>query len=374
MKKIRILTFHYAHNYGAMLQAYALQKVLFKGSNDVKFVDYRKRSIENSYKIFKPIRKNIIKWVRDNINSLKYYNLNKKRYKAFNKFMYDKLNLTERINNIKQLENHLEADIYITGSDQVWNINIVKGLSDMYTLNFKLNNIKKIAYAASVGDAGLIVQNADEYKNKISQIDYISVRENDAKIELGEIINKDIEVVLDPTLLLTKIDWNNEIEGCSCEKHKYIVAYVVNPDSEYVKIVNYLSEKTGLKIIHFDLKNPGYNNVLKSAYTEGPLNFVNYIKNAEYVVATSFHATVFSIIFNKKFFIIPHRKTGARVINLLRKLDIDGRNFTSLDEFKNINYNFETDWESVEKKLAREREKSINWLNNAIEGVDEKFE
>lgn len=369
MKKIRILTFHYAHNYGAMLQAYALQKVLSKNEeNEVKFIDYRKSNIENSYKIFKPIRKNIPMWFKDNFNSLKYYTSKKLRYNNFNEFLYGKLNLTERIHSIKELESLSKADMYITGSDQVWNTNIVRELSDIYTLNFKSNSGKKIAYAASVGDANLIVENAEEYKNKISNINYISVRENDAKIELEKIINKNIELVLDPTLLLSVDDWNNEIKNYTNITDEYILAYVVNPDSEYIKIVNDLSQKTGLKIIHFGLENPGYNNVFKSAYTEGPLDFINYIKNAKYVVATSFHATVFSILFKKKFFIVPHRKTGARVTNILKQLGIEGRAFSSLEDFKNIDYNFETDWKIVEKKLEDERKKSIKWLTNAIEG------
>ena len=369
MKKIRVLTFHYAHNYGAMLQAYALQKVLSRNEkNEVKFIDYRKSNIENSYKVFKPIRKNMLRWFKDNINSLKHYNSKKLRYNNFNKFLYSKLNLTERVYSIKELTELSKADIYITGSDQVWNPNIVMELSDIYTLNFKLESVKKIAYAASVGDASLIAERAEEYKNKISNINYISVRENDAKIELEKIINNNIEVVLDPTLLLSIDDWNNEIKDCANITDKYILAYVVNPDSEYIKIVNDLSQKTGLKIIHFGLENPGYNNVFKSAYTEGPLDFINYIKNAKYVVATSFHATVFSILFKKKFFIVPHRKTGARVTNILNQLGIEGRAFSSLEDFKNIDYNFETDWKNVEKKLEDERKKSIKWLTNAIEG------
>ena len=107
--------------------------------------------------------------------------------------------------------------------------------------------------------------------------------------------------------------------------------------------------------------------MIKSIYTKGPLEFISYIKNANYVVATSFHATVFSIIFNKKFFVIPHRKTGERVTNLLDKFQIKGRTFYSYDEFKNIDYNFETDWENVNKLVEKERIESYRWLENAIE-------
>src|SRR5699024_6214752 len=104
-----------------------------------------------------------------------------------------------------------------------------------------------------------------------------------------------------------------KIEKFRKQKQKYILAYMVEEDLEYTKIVNCLSEMTGLKIIHFERVKRKMKNALKSAYTKDPFEFVNLIKNADYVVTTSFHATVFSIIYNKKFFVIPHKKTGARV-------------------------------------------------------------
>lgn len=370
MKKIGIVTFHKAHNYGAMLQAFALCNTL-KKENNVEIIDYYNSRIYNVYKIIRPFNSNFVESVKTLILDIIYLSKKNKRYKNFDKFINNKCNLSKTFNSIADIDK--EADIYdilITGSDQVWSKNIVGELSDVYTLNFGSRSKKtnKISYAASVGDAKMIADNTEEYNNKLSNISYISVREEDAKEQLEKIIDKSVDVVLDPTLLLTKKDWNNEIVNIEKEEQQYICAYVVKPDEEYVKIVNDLSEKTGLKVIHFGLRNPGYKNVLKSAYTEGPLEFVNYIKNAEYVVATSFHATVFSIIFNKKFFIVPHRKTGARVTNLLDKLGITGRTFSTLQEFESIDYNFETDWNSVEKRLEEERQKSLAWLNNAIEG------
>lgn len=365
-KKVGIITFHKAHNYGAFLQVYALQKQVVKLKNECFVINYYDKNIMKSYKLFK-FSKNPVKCMKLLFKSLKNYKKNKKRYDKFNYCINEKLNLTKVYKNFTSLVNdYPKLDSYITGSDQVWNSTITKGLQDSYTLNFGDSQIKRISYAASVGDVSQISKNSEEFNEKISGIDYISVREEDAKEELAKIINKPIEVVLDPTLLLTKEEWNEKIEEIENIKEKYILAYVVEPDEEYIKIVNDLSERTGLKVIHFGIKNPGYKNVLKSAYTEGPLEFVNYIKNAEYVVATSFHATVFSIWYNKKFFIIPHKKTGSRVTNLLEKLEIENRTFSSLEEFKNIDYNFETDWEKVNKNLEIEREKSLKWLENAI--------
>ena len=371
MKKIGILTFYNAHNYGAMLQAFALQKKI-NSNNTVKIINYRNPVIEKQYKIIRPYNKNIKKFIKGLCSDILMFPLNVKRRNSFNKFMKNNYNLSSEVRTMQEIINLTnDFDDIIVGSDQVWNIGITGSLSDFYTLNFD-NTPKKISYAASVGDASQINSNKDIFKTKLTKLDYISVREEDAQLELSKIIDKPISVVLDPTLLLKKEEWNSLLSIDNTVKEKFILAYVVEADEEYIKIVNDLSEKTGLKVIHFGKRNPGYKNVLKSAYTEGPLEFVTYIKNAEYVVATSFHATVFSIIFNKKFFIVPHRKTGARVTNLLDKLGIEGRTFSSYNEFKDIDYNFETNWKEVNKKLDIEREKSINWLLNAIN--DEKEE
>lgn len=371
MKKVKILTFHRAHNYGAVLQTYALQKKLTEMGYNAFVCDYRNLKIENRYKPICFKGKSIKKQVKNLIKYGLYHRKMNLRYKEFNKFINTKMNLSKSFYSIEDLENAVEEnEIYISGSDQVWNKKIVGELSDIYTLKFNTKGGRKISYAASVGQDSLIDENKNEYYEKISKLDKISVREENTKKALEKIIiKKDITVVLDPTLLLSKNQWNEEINHTEIVvSEKYICAYVVQPDEEYIKIVNNLSEKTGLKVIHFDMRNPGYKNVLKSAYSEGPLEFVKYIKNAEYVVTTSFHATVFSVIFNKKFFCVPHKTTGSRVTNLLNKLDVKDRVYYNLEDFKDIDYKFETNWENVEKKLEQEREKSLNWLKNAIEG------
>lgn len=366
MKKIGIITFHKAYNYGAILQTFALKKEVILLKNDVFVIDYENEFLYKNYRLIHPFRKNIIKFIKNLGSDIKNYKINKKRKIKFDKFIKEKFNLIN-------INEESGLDCIITGSDQVWNINITGKLDDYYTLNNKETNSieNRISYAASIGDVHLIVKNKQLYKEKIGNLDCISVREEDAKKELIKIIDKPISVVLDPTLLLTKIEWKKEIYNLKKINDKYILAYVVEPDKEYIKIVNDLSKKTGLKVIHFGLKNPGYKNVLKTAYTEGPFEFINYIKNAEYVVATSFHATIFSIIFNKKFFVIPHKKTGSRVTNLLDKLGIEGRTFNNYNEFKDINYDFETNWEEVEEKLEEERQKSLKWLKNAINNEKE---
>lgn len=365
MKKVGITTFHNAHNYGAMLQSFALCSVL-GDKYEVELVNYFNHKIYDQYKIIRPFGKNPFRLLRNLGDDIFHLNSRKNRYNSFEHFMSTNCKMSKMVYSEGELKN-VDYDVLITGSDQVWNPKIVGELSNIFTLNFGSDNIKRISYAASVGDAKMISLNKIEFKKKLAALDMVSVREQDAKEELDKILEKEVTVVLDPTLLLTTDQWNIKLKGIKKQEEKYILAYVVQPDDTYVKIVNDLSEKTGLKVIHFGLKNPGYKNVLKSAFSEGPLEFVDYIKNAEYVVATSFHATVFSIIFHKKFFVIPHRVTGARVTNLLDKLNIKNRNFNCFGEFQNIDYNFETNWNKVDKILDNERKKSIEWLISSIE-------
>ncbi|MBR1654222.1 MAG: polysaccharide pyruvyl transferase family protein [Clostridia bacterium] len=368
MSSIKILTFHRAVNYGAILQTYALEKTLTKLGYNANVLDYRDNDIELPFKINNYKGMPFNKKIKKLIKNLIFYKKIKQRNSEFEKFINQNLRITESVNNEAEiLKMEQSGDVYITGSDQVWNTSITKGLSDIYTLNFKSSN-KKISYAASVGNIGYIEENVSEFKNKISQIDKISVREDDARETLEKLLDKDVVTTLDPTLLLSKDDWQELVkEKQYTEKEKYIFSYFVTKDEEEIKIVNYLSKKTGLRIIHTELINPGYKNVIKTIFNSGPINFLVNIKNAEYVVTTSFHATVFSIIFNKNFFVIPHKKTGARVTNLLKKLGLQDRIFSSLEDFSKYNYNEDIDWNSAEEKLNKEKEKSIYWLKEAIE-------
>lgn len=371
MKKIGIITFQRAHNYGASLQAYALQRILEKKDYDVKFINYIDKEIDKNYRIFRIYSGNIIIKLKSIISSIIYFDKNKKRYSNFESFINHKLKLTEKYKTLNELKNNSpQLDCYITGSDQVWNPDITNGLSDAYTLNFGSDKINRVSYAASIGKSSL---GQEDYKTKLSRLNYISVREKTAKDLLEPVLNRSIEVVLDPTLLVSGGEWESYFNLKNNINEKYILAYRVENNEEYVKIVNELSRKTNLKVINFEKRDRhSYVNFMKSAYTEGPEEFVRLIKNAEYVVTTSFHATVFSILFHKRFFVVPHKTTGSRVTDLIDKLHIKNRIYYTIDEFKAYtNYKEEVDYTESDKNLLEEREKSINFLEEAIDGKKE---
>ena len=355
MKKIGILTFHRAHNCGALLQAFALQEFLKKDYNPF-FLDYYSKYVYNQYKILKPLGKNPIKIPFRLYTNLKFYNLHKQKYYNYTRFIEQNLN-------IHPLSFYKTCDSIIVGSDQVWNPNITGGVDKFYTLSFFKGKINKISYAASFGNKNYLLENKNKFKLKLSDFDFISVREEDSKVPLENIINKNVDVVLDPTLLLSKEKWDEYLDK-KIVNEKYVLAYNIEPNKRYINLVNYVAKEKKCKIIYFDKENIGYKYPLFSAYSFDPFDFINLIKNAEYIVTTSFHATVFSIIFNKQFWVIPHAQTGARVINLLSQFNLNYRIIKN-DNFEHI-FLDEVNYKMVNKQLELERKKSADWLKNSL--------
>lgn len=368
MKKIDIITFQNAHNYGATLQTFALQKYLSDKEYDAKDINYKNKDIGNQYKVFKLNAQNELSFIKSIVVGIRDLIPNIVRHNRFEKFIKNNIKLTKRYESEKELKNvPPEADVYITGSDQVWNTGITNGLRDSYTLNFGNKKVIRISYAASIGNPIIYDYEKDFFKKKLKNIDHISVREKIAKENLEKLGFKNIKVCIDPTLLVTKKVWEELIKDCKSIKKDYIFAYEVEPNDEYYEIVNKFSKEINIPIIHFEKKSKKYNNVLKKAYTSGPLEFLSLIKNSKCVICTSFHATVFSIIFHKDFYVIPHKNTGNRVTNLLEMLKIKDRVFYNYDEFKKRDTNSKIDWYEVDKNLEELRNDSANWLIESIE-------
>ena len=370
MKKLGIMTFYNAHNYGAMLQALALQDFFKNSQNiDTYIINYRNPIIDNRYKLNNWKSKKL-KQIIKNIYKIIFYSKKfNKRNQAFESFIKNNFVLTKPYLTEQELkEDYPKFDYYVTGSDQVWNYKITNNVEDAYVLNFGDENIIRFSYAASIGNDNIESKYNDIYKEKLKKLDMISVRENSAKIKLEGILKRDIFETIDPTLLVKREYWEEKLKCKEIrEKEKYILAYQVDPNSEYNKIVNYISQKLGYKVIHFERRNNNYKNILRSAYTEGPLEFINLIKNAEFVINTSFHGTVFSTIFHKKFLVIPHTETGSRMIDYTDKIGLHNRIVYKLEDLNNIDFNETINYNNVERILENERKKSEEFIVKALE-------
>lgn len=360
MKKIALLTFHRAYNYGARLQAYALFRKLELWGHDCLVVRYETPSQMAQYKIFQPDF-SLIGILRNVRNILNYY-ANKKRKACFDDFSDTNCRYTNIVTNKRQLQRLLnQYDVVLVGSDQTWNIK-EKAFDDVYFLPFDIKG-KKVSYASSAGDD--VKTWSDEEKlriaNNLRGFESLSIRENSGKEMLRQ-NGIDAVQVVDPTLLLTKYDWEN-VQSCNIvHDEKYILYYSVKSTDFSVQFVKHLSSITGLKVIAIHPQNSfELNSGFIRKIEMGPDGFIEYISKAKYVVTTSFHATVFSLIFNKMFF-CPTK--NDRIIDLLQKVNLLDRVVTSNDD--SFLLEKEIDWRSVAGKLDGLRNESENYLKMAL--------
>lgn len=361
MKKVYTVTFHMANNYGALLQTYALQKILSK-KYETKVLNYDNYAISNTYRIIKKGTLNVVKILGRVVKKMPYIKQEIERINNFNKFRNNIL-VTKYFTQIDEF-NHKSIDCIITGSDQVWNPNLTGNIDPIYFLDFDFKG-KKVSYAASCGDINNL---NDKAVDLIKNINSISVREDSLNKYLKSKDINDVETVLDPTLLLSKEDWKNIINSERIEKEKYIFAYsVANETEEYIKFVNDVANYTNLKIIFFDKKQNQFNKNKKSYYKAGPSEFLNLLFNAEYVITTSFHGFALSSIFNKKVFVLL--STGPdRITSLAKKISLEDRIVKENDNIKTL-LEKEINWKKSNELLEKERKQSIEWLYNNIDGV-----
>lgn len=365
---IYTVTFHRADNYGALLQAYALQEFLLKSNYNTEILNYDNKNVSSAYKLFTKFTLNPLKLCYHCASDI--MNLNKKsiRIKKFQEYR-DNIKLSEYFKKANEVENKiLPNSIFIVGSDQVWNQKWTGGLDDIYTLNFGGNRIKRISYAASCGKTTAIENNKELFFERLNRFDNISVREDGLKDYLKKVINNKVDVVADPTLLLTKKQWERNICKTRIVKEKYIFTYEAgNPNELFYDVINKLSMITGLKIVYFgknDIKKR-YKCKKECYYSTGPEEWLNLLYNAELVVTTSFHGVALSTILNKNVFVVLSTFPD-RLLTLLNTVNLENRIIKSIDDVETV-FNSNIDWNTVNKKIETERKKSSEWLINAIE-------
>lgn len=387
MKKIGIITTFKANNYGAELQAFALQNKLKRLGYDSYLIDYLfyKNRKHKPCKESKPLRKFTL------YKSLKnkflyrvvlplidlygdYFNNDLRiRKKNFLLFHESNSNLTKTFYSYKELYNtNFDFDVYCVGSDQVWNPNTATSI-EPYFLTFAPHEAKKISYASSFGVSKIHeTELKDKYRRLLNNIETLSSREMQGVQLIKEITGRDAVNVLDPTLLLNKEEWE-EFAICndSYENGKYIVLYNIHESETILNLAYKIHKETGypiLKICKRAILLPKYKNVI-NIKTAGPAEFIGLIKNAGFVITNSFHGTVFSILFKKKFFSIMPEKANnnSRVEDFLKLLKLEDRLFYDSVSIDSIDYNTPINYESIEQTINYHKEKSIGYLITAIE-------
>ena len=365
--KVGTITYHRAVNYGAVLQTFALQKVLDKLDVDNDVVDYRADYIEWIYKPFcMRDRKNI----KDFFKIVKGAPIKNKKRKQFFSFIKNNIRVSKKAYTKETLyKANDEYDLFIAGSDQVFNLDC-SNYDTNYLLDFVKDSNKKTSYAASFGFDEMPKEDVKEYKRLLSGFKSISVREAQGVKIVKKAINRDALEVLDPTLLISGEEWQKIVGEVAQNEKGYILIYALLPSKTLIEFADKLQEKTGLEIVFVkdSLTKEGHNVLSKNVkYLKDvePFEFVKLIANAEYVITNSFHGTAFSINFNKKFFtelLAPETKVNSRLENILDMLNLRDRQLVSLE---NLTLD-EVDYEKVNKILEERRINSIDYLKNIL--------
>ena len=361
--KIKTITCHDVYNVGASLQAYALVKYLRNLGHQAEIIDYKPLYLQHyqltgvaSPQYDKPVLREIYQLIKlpGRIAARK-----SRRKKNFDIFTEKYLPITSKTyTSIDELKaNTPEADIYIAGSDQIWNPLFQNGKDPSFFLQFAPNSSKRISYAASFAVDDLAVEDSERMRGWLKSLNAISVREKSGVQLLSKMGLHGVQVC-DPVFLLERTVWE-KLAICPKEK-KYLLVYDFDNNPEIRKIASELAKKRDLRIISvFPME--GADGIYKDM---GPLEFVGTVLNADTVLSNSFHATAFSLMFQKDFFVVNRKENiNTRMQDLLESVGLSARLIRCSD---NIDYITAAEWKNVEQLLVKIIEKSKQFLDGVI--------
>ena len=357
MKKIGIVT-HYYHslNYGGNLQAYALSVWLKQRGYDAKQIgfDYTKGNSNlmhtgKTSKI-KKIRElgvsGILKRISNKIllklMEPKIEQKRKKRAEAFRFFNSELIPNTDKVYTMDTIAESLDAfDVFITGSDQVWNL---QWYNSIFFLDFVPSTKTKISYAASIAQKALNEKQKEVFRNSLKGYKAISVREGSAVDLIKDCSPSVPQLVVDPTLLLAKEDWD-KVSSNRLIDEKYILCYFLGENKAERKLATRFAKQNNLKIVFIPMlyasapmTDKGFGDVAMESAS--PQDFLSLIKHAEYVFTDSFHAVVFSNIYQKQYFVFNRSKKGemsSRIVDITELFHQKDR-FCAGKEKENMQY------------------------------------
>ena len=380
MKKVGIITILKTNNYGAELQAYATQAILNKLGFKSEIIDYlfyknqNHKRTRKSLPVFKlGLKKRLVEWAYPLVMSLNALGSRKQsgiRARRFDKFHEENTALSTVYRSMDELyAAKLDYDVYMVGSDQVWNPGVYSSLLP-YMLTFAPEGKKRIAYASSFGVSQIDKSQEWFYKKYLPHFSAIGVREKNAVDLVDKIAGCKATWVLDPTLLLTKEDWLKVAKRSYDIPKDYILLYELTPCPYILELAKYFKERNGMDIVRI-CKNASVEDRdgdILNIIDAGPAEFIDLFVNAGMVITNSFHGTAFSINFGKDFYTIaPARKhNNSRQKSILELFGLEERLISENTPFEALSIK-EINYPNVKKRLDEEREKSLCFLANAIE-------
>ena len=383
--KIGIVSCYFINNYGSILQAYALQEYFrtkgiecdtisveeLKSYLDAKKKQYYFRNIHKAGLLFSKLPMIYLKLLQK-INYRNLGHMYSERVQKFDDFRKNFKFSSESASSLEQLTDLSEKyDMVVVGSDQLWRPDNI--FPEYYTLSWVPDNIPKVSYATSFGVAELDGYYKSKARVFLNRLSAISVRESSGCRLAEELTGKIPYVVCDPVFLLTKNQWNMLSDTSRCPNQKYIFTYFLGEGKKCRKFAEKLSDVTGLPVlgaVHNDSYIAADKCIDYPIADCSPNEFLGLISNAEYICTDSFHATAFSTIFNKNFFVFNRFKsqkhgTNSRIASFLRMTGLENRLITDIGKAHDIVLN-DIDYETVNDKILSFINKSYDFIEKEI--------
>lgn len=375
--RIGIITILKVNNYGAELQAYATQAALKKLGYDAEIIDYLfyknkgHRKCRKSRPIFKL---GVKKWLAETLYPIfvrlkeKQSAVSELRRHRFDDFHLRNTSMSHTFCNIKDLYAECpDYDVYVVGSDQVWNPGIYSSILP-YFLDFAPKGRRRVAYASSFGVEKLPADVVPVYKRLLSTFDAIGVREKNG-VDIVRGLGMKAVNVLDPTLLLDDLAWKQVAADYPDMPEHYVLVYELTPSQYLNDVAQMVSQRTGLPVVRICKVAGADDSRFINVLDAGPAEFLGLISNAAFVVTNSFHGTAFAVNFNRPFLTVtPARKNNnSRQKSLLGLLGLSDR---LLNEGDPVPDDISLDFSDAITRLSAERKKSVEFLTKAINGSE----
>ncbi|MBD0850591.1 polysaccharide pyruvyl transferase family protein [Maribacter arenosus] len=366
--KIALVTIHKVTNYGAVLQAYATKVALSK-HGEVSIIDYQNRHLAQHMDLVRfELSVHGIKMLAHDLLNLP------NRYKLllrFRKFISSNMSLTNEFKSSELLEGKADNfDIYVCGSDQIWNpgvVSAIRKLDPIFFLSFVKSDSKKFSFASSIGHHQYSEDEKKEVRKLLKDFSMISVREKDGQIKLQEILpEKDVYHVVDPTLLLSKKEWYDSFNIKEEEPNEnYILVYSVPRTTLIKKAIEFFAKKLDMKIVAIDRMLLPITKIDMHVRDAGPNEFIHLYANASFVITDSFHGTCFAVNFEKPFACISANEKANRQESLLELLGLRERIMYKENDFNTLPSL--VDYVSVTRKLEIIRNASLQYIAAAVD-------
>ena len=358
MKKILLLTLHSQNNnFGSVLQAHSLYEFLEELGYNVTVLNYQPYYSNGAIS-----PKMFVKKILTNMLFLPSFLI---RTSRFDKIVNSK-KLTKKISQKSKLpEIASEYDIFMIGSDQVWNPHYLCGQDDAYFLKFT-DSMNKVSYAASIGTKNISDSDLDRIVRDLKEFKYVSLRENDSCKRLAKHGLVNAKYVLDP-VFLHDIKYYRAIESKKISERGYILAYVIHRDKFISEVIDEFSKLMNKKVIQIGgfAKKCNSDKFPRSA---GPEEFLALIDHADFIVTSSFHGTAFAHIYNKQFAVVMPNGNTLRLENILETAGTEDRVVRDISDVKNMLQHI--DYKEVNEKISDKRKDSIEYLKDMLDSME----